>query len=340
MVSQAVTPARLDRARLPRRTEHRLVAGVAGGIADRLNAPVAFVRFFILVATIWSPFVFAAYGAAALVLPAGGRNQPDWDNLVGAGRLALVLAAPWLALWSPLAINEPIDGSAGWVVAAVGLLAVGAVAMFSADYRREGGRTREEARSAVLGALPAAACGLLLAAAIVLVPDVRWERFVPLVAIAGGAALLVAGRREHVAPALLVLAVAVVVVASGARLDGGVGDVRMKPADPRGEPIVVRRAFGDVELDLRRVRNAVAPVDVEVSAGMGDVEVTVPEWARVEVDARVGRGEIDVERMAGSRDYGFDQHAGRGLPGRPGGARIEIVADVGSGTIHIERFGA
>lgn len=340
MVSQVAIPARLDRARLRRRTEHRLVAGVAGGVADRLNAPVAFVRFLILVATFWSPFVLGAYGAGALLLPAGGRDRPDWDNLVGAGRLALVFTVPWLALWSPFAINEPIDGSTGWVVASLGLLAVGAVAMFSADYRRGRGRTREEARSTVLGALPAAACGLLLAAGIVFLTDVRWERFVPLAALAGGVALVVARRREYVAPALVALAVAVVVVASGARLEGGVGAVRMKPADPGGEPIVVRRAVGDVELDLRRLRNATAPVVVEVSAGMGDVEVTVPEWARVEVDARAGRGEIDIERHGGRRDHGFDLHVGGGLPGRPGGARILVVAEVGSGTIHIERFGA
>jgi phage shock protein PspC (stress-responsive transcriptional regulator) len=38
----------VTRVRLRRRTEHRLVSGVAGGIADRLNAPVGFVRVFVV----------------------------------------------------------------------------------------------------------------------------------------------------------------------------------------------------------------------------------------------------------------------------------------------------
>jgi phage shock protein PspC (stress-responsive transcriptional regulator) len=339
MVSEAAIPARLERPRLRRRTEHRLVAGVAGGIADSLNAPVAFIRFLVAVATIWSPWVIAAYAGAALLVPARDRNRPDWDNLVGAGRVGLVFTAPWLAFPSQIVVNEPMGGSPGWYVASLGAFAVAAAVLFSADYRRGRGRSREEARATVLAALPLAASGLLLVAGLALLPDVRWERFVPLAAVAGGVALLVARRREYVAPALLALAAAAVVVASGARLEGGVGDLRLKPGDPRGEPIVVRRAAGDVELDLRRVRNSAAPVEVEASVGIGTLEVTVPRWAYVEVDAGVGRGEINaVARRGGSRQQGFDQRVQSFDPGRPGGARIRIDADVGSGAIYVWRF--
>jgi phage shock protein PspC (stress-responsive transcriptional regulator) len=339
MVSQLAIPARVERARLRRRTEHRLVAGVAGGIADSLNAPVAFVRFLIALFTIWSPWLIAAYATAALLLPARDRNRPDWDNLVGAGRLGLVYAAPLLALQSPFSINEAKGGSPGWYVASFALLAVAAAVMFSADYRRGHARTREEARATVLACLPVAACGLLLAAGIALVPDVRWERFVPLAAIAGGVALLVARRREFVAPALLALAVAAVVVASGARLDGGVGDVHLKPSDPAGEPIVVRRAAGDVELDLRRVRNSTAPVVVKASVGVGDLNVTVPTWAHLRVEAGVGRGEISAGLRGHWRRQGFDRQVAGFSYGRPGGVRIRLDAMVGAGNIYIERFG-
>jgi phage shock protein PspC (stress-responsive transcriptional regulator) len=336
MVSQVAVPARVDRARLRRRTEHRLVAGVAGGIADWLNAPVAFIRFFFVLAALGSPWMLAAYAGAALLLPARDRNRPDWDNLVGAGRVGLVFAGPWLAFTS-VVINEPIGGSAGWAIASYALLAAAAAVMFSADYRRGHARTREEARATVLASLPVAASALILLAGMELLPDVRWERFVPLGAIAGGVALFVARRREYVAPALLALAAAVVVVASGARLDGGVGDVTVKPADPGGEPIVVRRAAGDVDLDLRRVRDNGAPVEVEALVGLGDLEVTVPRWAHVYVDAGVGRGELYTLLPERSRQ-GFDQHTAGFSGGRPGGVRIRVVAEVGVGSISIHRF--
>jgi phage shock protein PspC (stress-responsive transcriptional regulator) len=309
---------------------------VAGGIADRLNAPVAFVRFVIALAAIWSPWLIAAYAGAALLLPARDRNRPDWDNLVGAGRLGLVYAAPWLALPSGVVINDAIGGSPGWSLASLGLLGVGAAVMFSADYRRGRARTPEEARATVLGSLPVAACAILLVAGIALIPDVRWERFVPLGAIAGGVALLAARRREYVAPALLALAAAAVVVASGARLDGGVGHVTVKPGHPGAEPIVVRRAAGDVKLDLRRLRNSNA-VAVEASVGLGDLDVTVPRWAYVYVDAGVGRGEIDTLLREPWRQ-GFDRRVAGFSPGRPGGVRIRVVAEVGSGSIGIHRF--
>jgi phage shock protein PspC (stress-responsive transcriptional regulator) len=339
MVSRAATPARVDRARLRRRTEHRLVAGVAGGIADSLNAPVAFIRFFLVLASLSSPWVIAAYAGAALLLPARDRNRPDWDNIVGAGRLGLVFGAPWLATPGNISINQPMGGSPGWYVASWGLLAVGAAVMFSADYRRGRARTREEARATVLAALPVACCGLLIGAGILLLPDVRWERFVPLAAIAGGAALLAGRRREFVAPALLALAAALAVVASGARLDGGAGDLRVAPDDPGGEPIVVRRAAGDVEIDLRQVSNSPTPIEVEATVGVGSLGVTLPSRAYVRVDARVGRGEISaVDRRGHSWQQGFDRRADGFDPGRPGGARIRVEAEVGSGTIHISRI--
>jgi phage shock protein PspC (stress-responsive transcriptional regulator) len=341
MVSQAAIPQRINRARLRRRTENRLVAGVAGGIADRLNAPVTFVRLFIaLAAAIWAPWTYVIYAGAALLLPAGDRDRPDWDNLVGAGRLGLVLAAPWLAS-PPLDVGEPLGGTAGWWIASYGLLAVGAAVMLSADYRRGRGRSREEARAAVLGALPVAGCVALLGAAILLFPDVRWERVAPLAAIAGGAVLLITGRREYVAPAMLALAAAVVIVASGARLDGGVGDVRVAPASPGGEPVVVRRAVGDVAIDLSRLPRSAGSVAVEASVGVGDLDITLPPGTPVDVDARVGRGSIDPWGLQrADKVQGFDQRLvamDRISAGRPGRAPVMITADVGAGSIQIRQ---
>ena len=338
MVSPAAIPQRVQRARLRRRTEHRLLAGVAGGIADRLNAPVAFVRFFIVLVFAWAPWTMAAYAGAALLIPARDRSRPDWDNLVGAGRFGLVFAGPWLAGPS-LALDEPLGGSAGWWIASWGLLAVGAAVMLSADYRRGRGRTREEARATVLAALPVAGCVLVFAAGAVLVPDVRWEHALPLAAIAGGMALLIGRRREYVAPALLALAATAVLVASEARLDGGVGDMRVVPRDPSGEPIVVRRAVGDVDIDLGSLRRDAGAAVIEATVGVGDLVVHLPPGTRVALDARVGRGAIEPWALARDSELqGFDRRlvaVDRIVAGRPRRASVRIAADVGVGTIQI-----
>ena len=339
MVIGAAVPHRVHRARLRRRTEHRLVAGVAGGIADSLNAPVAFIRFFIFLAFTWAPWTLAAYAGAALLMPASARSRPDWDNLVGAGRLGLLFAAPWLAL-PPLVVNEHFGGSVGWYVASIGLLAGAAAVMLSADYRRGHGRTPEEARATVLAALPVAGCALVLAAGAVLVPDVRWERAVPLAAIAGGVALLIGRRREYMAPALLASAAAVVVVASGARLDGGVGDMRVAPRDPSGEPIVVHRAVGDVTVDLSALRRRPGPVVLHATVGIGNLDVDLPPGTRVELDTGVGRGSIEPFVLSQDTRQGFDRRlraVERVFGGRPRRAGVRIVADVGLGSIRISQ---
>jgi phage shock protein PspC (stress-responsive transcriptional regulator) len=337
MVSRAAVP---ERARLRRRTEHRLLAGVAGGIADRLNAPVAFVRFFVFLACTWAPWALAVYAGAALLIPAGGRSRPDWDNLVGLGRLGLVFAGPWLAAPS-LDIGEALGGSVSWWIASWGLLAGGAAVMLSADYRRGRGRTREEARATVLAALPVAGCVVLLAAGMVLLPDVRWEHAVPLAALSGGLALLVVGRREYVGPALLALAAAAVFVASDARLDGGVGNMRVVPADPSGEPIVVHRAVGDVDIDLGALRRDAGTVEIEATVGVGDLDVHLPPGTQVVLDAAVGRGSIEAWGL--TRDamvQGFDRRligVDRIVGGRPRGATVRIAADVGLGSVRISQ---
>jgi phage shock protein PspC (stress-responsive transcriptional regulator) len=334
----------VTRVRLRRRTEHRLVSGVAGGIADRLNAPVGFVRGFIVLASFPAPWMLWAYAGATLVIPPSGRDRPDWDNAVGLARFGLLVGAPAVAFFGGLAINEPLGGPAGWWVASLGLSAAGALALLGADYWRGHSRTRAEARSAVMGGLPVVACGAVLAAAMLLAPNVRWERWLPIAAVVGATALLLGARRRvHglMTPAMVALALTGLVIAGDARLQGGLGDTRVTPQP--GERIVARRAIGDLALDLRRAANAGRPVTVEASVGIGTLRIGVPEGARVEVEARVGKGSLeplldsDFETL-----QGFEQRISRTyLPERrpraTGAPWIRVRADVGLGTITIGR---
>jgi phage shock protein PspC (stress-responsive transcriptional regulator) len=340
MVSEASIPRRLERPRLRRRAERRLVAGVAGGIADSLNAPVAFVRVVVGLAIAWVPWMAWVYAAAALAVPAGGRNRPDWDNLVAVGRLAVLLGVPWVLLPNDISVTESLEGSPGNWIALYGIVGAGAVALLSADYRRGRPRSPGEARSAVLAALPLAVCAALFCAGVLLVDDVRWERYVALPVVACGVAVLAAPRRrELVAPAMVALGAAALIAGSGARLEGGVGDVRVTPAGTTGEPVVARRAAGIVTVDLRRLRAGGEPISLDASVGHGNLHVAVPNDSAVVLDAHVGAGRVVAYGPDGSPVQGFDMHLrrtyGRFRRDRPAGVPVRVVADVGVGEIHI-----
>ena len=87
----------LVRPALRRRTEDRLVSGVAGGLADWLNASPLFVRVVLALLFTFDPVAWA-YAGATLMLPARGHDRPGWDNLIGMGRLGLLFVAP--KLWA------------------------------------------------------------------------------------------------------------------------------------------------------------------------------------------------------------------------------------------------
>jgi Cell wall-active antibiotics response 4TMS YvqF len=240
-------------------------------------------------------------------------------------------------------LGEDAQGPIAVWIAAWGLLAAGAAVLLSADYVRGRARSAEEARASFIAALPVAACAVVIVAGIVLFPDVRWDRAVPVAAVVGGAALLLAHRREFVAPAVLALGAAAVITASGVRLDGGVGDVRLTPIDA-GEPIDATRAIGDVTIDLSRLRRSEGPITVEAQAGYGDVDVTVPTRSPLEIDARVGQGRLYSSSVETREVEGFRRDlAGYGLqltdahPGLEGAPRVKVTVRVGTGDIDIYR---
>ena len=183
-----------------------------------------------------------------------------------------------------------------------------------------------------------------LAAAVVLFPEPRWDRYLPIAVLVAGVALLagaLSGRaRPFVAPAVVATALAAVLVASNVRLEGGIGDARLTRADAADGSLVVRRAYGDVTVDLRHLRSD-RPVWLTASVGMGDLRVAVPKQVRLRVDARVGQGSID----AGLVTRGYENSSGVGrriartyVEPRAGGTpgpRVHVTADVGIGTISV-----
>ena len=331
-----------QRPALRRRTEDRLVAGVAGGIADWLNAPVGFIRLVLLLVGSRSPAVIAAYAVAALLLPPRGHNRPSWDNLIGLGRLGLLVVVPRV-VFGESDQSGFFDAPSLWIPVLI-LALVGLLIFFSADYVRSAPPTDAEARATVLAAAPLCGFVAALGAAVVLFPEPRWDRYLPVaVLVAGGGLLVGAWRgtaRPFVAPAVLAVVLVAVLVASNVRLEGGIGDASFTKTDAADGSLVVRRAYGDVTVDLRHLQSD-RPVSLVASVGMGDLRVAVPKEVRLRVDARVGKGSID----AGLVTRGYDTSTGLGrsvarsyFTPRAGGApgpRVHVTADVGMGKISV-----
>ncbi|HMJ94666.1 MAG TPA: PspC domain-containing protein, partial [Thermoleophilaceae bacterium] len=225
----------LVRPALRRRTEQRLLAGVAGGLADWLNAPVGFVRVVLLLVSGYSTIPAAIYTGAALLIPARGHNRPNWDNLIGAGRVGLLFLIPTVAFGGSVELGALFDEAPSIWIPVVALELIALAVLLSADYVRGRARTDAETRAVVLAAAPLVCFGLILAGCVVLFPGPRWERLVPVGVLLAGSALLVAtlkrDGRAFVAPAVIAVVLGAGVTAAGTRLEGGVGDASFTTAD-------------------------------------------------------------------------------------------------------------
>jgi phage shock protein PspC (stress-responsive transcriptional regulator) len=343
-VSIAVTSAG-TRTALRRRRDQRLVAGVAGGIADWLNAPALFVRGVLCVASGFTWTVLAGYAVLALVLPARGRRRPDWDNLVGLGRCAVIPIASKLVLGGDaLGLNELFDQAPGLWVPAVGVAIVGPAVLLGANFPRAALAGPAEERAAVLAAVPLVACVGAIALGMLLAPDLRWDRAVPVAALVCGCAVVLAAlrgaARPFVAPAVLAVGAAALVAAADVSLQGGIGD-RTVTATGTGaferDPHV---GIGDLKLDLAAIGRRSEPVTVRPTVGSGTLRVVLPPNEPASLDARIGRGTIvtNGDLVVGFHRHVVDRdlqayHRAKRTPAPP--ARIRIVARVGSGRIDV-----
>ena len=196
----------------------------------------------------------------------------------------------------------------------------------------------------MLAAAPVCCFAAALVAAVVLFPEPRWDRYLPVGVLVAGAALLAGawtGRaRPFVAPAVVAAALAAALVASNVRLEGGIGDARFTKAAAADGSLVVRRAYGDVTVDLRHLRSD-RPVALVASVGMGDLRVAVPKEARLRVDAHVGQGWIhsSLVNRGSDNSRGVGRTVAQTYPApRAGdlpGPRVHVTADVGVGTISV-----
>lgn len=126
-----------------------------------------------------------------------------------------------------------------------------------------------------------------------------------------------------------------VAVSSPVSFSAGVGEKVEHPLDTAALQRSYEYGVGDFELDLTGVELPEGETRVDVSLGIGELVVVVPEDATVIVDAHAGAGEVDV---AGSRDDGIGADKELTLLG-PGDLPPVLVLDaqVGFGQVEVRR---
>jgi phage shock protein PspC (stress-responsive transcriptional regulator) len=143
----------------------------------------------------------------------------------------------------------------------------------------------------------------------------------------------IGGTKVLVLPALLMGAALVCVSVIDIPLHGGIGDREWDVERVRDLDDEYELAIGSGVLDLSRLNPGSRTIpEIDVSVGIGELEIIVPEGAEVTVDVEVGAGEYDV---LGHSDDGVGLDLERTRDGDPGSDRFVINAHVGLGDLQI-----
>jgi phage shock protein PspC (stress-responsive transcriptional regulator) len=283
--------------RLRRDMEHRMLGGVAAGVARYLDIDVLFVRLAFAVLTVIGGSGALIYIAAWLLIPADDEVHP--------------LARQW-------ASRPPARRSL--VVIVIGLV-LGIIAL--GDLFRSGPWWRGPGSSVglVLGAV-----AFVLAVILVVgsgghrtaVSRLRWLLVTFVLATA----------------AIVVVAAATVFsieAASGVPLRGGIGDTQVHPTTVGQLQPQYRLAMGNLNVDLSGVAFRSGTTRVTASVGIGRLIVEVPPGPTVNVVAHSGLGDVDV---FGQNNGGLStvQSIQSGTPG----SRTHLVLDANAGVGQVQ----
>ena len=351
-------PAGAPARRLTRAEDGRWLGGVAAGLGRYFDVNPLVYRIAFAALALAGGTGILLYVAAWLVIPAEDRpesvavetlrrNRDRPWLLLGVGLLLFlaVLALSEARLWNGFGniwLAALLAGAAlvWWNVAREDDGPPAPATTGSAALASPAPRARRPSLAApVLGALLAAAgtFGLL---AVLDVYDLDVDIALAVAVAVVGAAIAAgafAGFRVGglVGVGLILLAAFAVAASSPVSLRAGVGDKLERPLDAAALESSYEYGIGDYELDLRSVDLPEGVTRVEVSLGIGELTVTVPEDVAVEVDAHAGAGEVIV---LGSADDGIGADKELTFAGAEADSPTLVLdASVGFGQITIER---
>jgi len=293
-------------ARLRRDMEHRMLGGVAAGLALYLDVDVVIVRVVIAALTLLGGVGALIYVAAWLLIPAGEEEQPLAQQWVGRrpehrSLVVIILGVVigivalsdlwWNGPWWP----RP-DGGIGLGLGAVAVVLALTLVVNSGGNRTVGSR-------------------------------LRWL-FVTLV-LASVAVVVVAAATVFSIEA-----------ASGVPLRGGIGNTQLHPTSASQLAPNYRLAMGNLTLDLSDVTFRTGTTHVTASVGFGRLLVEVPPGPTVSVVAHSGLGDVEV---FGQNNSGLSTVQTMQSTGQSAGARtasrphLVIDADAGVGQVQVVR---
>ena len=246
--------------RLERSSSDRLIAGVAGGVAEYFRVDPSFVRIAFVVVSLFGGVGVVLYAAAWLLMPENGSPSASAAFLSEPrrhGALFLVgVVAAGIVIVSLLA-NGPFWGLDRWhggprlgwfvILAVLGFLVLRAIR-------------------------PSAVAGIR-----------RFSifRFVRSLVVLGASLV-----------GLVLLSTFVAVLVTGVSLRGGIGSKAWRPTSAAQMATNYRAGIGNLTLDLRQVDFATRTVHVSASVAIGRLLVEVPPGVRVSVSAKSGIGDV------------------------------------------------
>ncbi len=299
--SPATPPPAAERRRgLRRSVDHRILGGVAAGIADYLDIDVVIIRIAFVALAVLGGSGVLLYAAGWLLIPAGDSDRavvqdfmerrPRRRSLITIvlgtviGIIALsnlFSSGPWWPHW---------DGGLGGFGFFFGLGALALAGVLLVASGRRGGS------------------------------PLRWMALTTFIAVV----------------ALTVVAVATVFsveALSGVPLRGGIGNTQWHPTSAAQVAPRYRLAIGNMRVDLSDVAFLPGTTHVTASVGIGNLVVELPTGTAVSVVAHSGLGDVQV---FGQNDGGFAtsriiQQAGTSVPATSAPA-VSVAGASGSGT--------
>ena len=329
--------------RLRRRSDERVIAGVASGLGDYFNVDPLLIRIALVASLVFGGLGLFIYGAAWLLVPDDASDQSAVERTFGGGGSLpgglVVLAGLLIVLSIVFGISWSSDGAAALALALV-VIAVGAVLL------RRGGPedagvvgpvatttavddTAVQAPAApapvvrrprrppsplgwfVLGAMLVGLGALaLFSTAWGLAVDPGLYAGVALGTI--GIGLLVGAWWGH-ARWLIVIGVLLLPFAWMASLidvpmQGAWGSHRFSPTTATEVQATYHVAGGQLILDLTRVVADGEPITIDADVAVGELRVLLPDEASLELDASVGGGVMHILGGPGQDGTGLEDH--------------------------------
>jgi phage shock protein PspC (stress-responsive transcriptional regulator) len=344
--------------RLTRRTDDKMVAGVASGLGHYFRVdPVVFRIGFVVTAFVGGAGLLA-YILAWLLIPEAGTNRSEAERVFQGERE--FRGRTWLGIALLLLGVTLLVGQVGWwdpgLIWGFALIAVGVI-LFKQDANRppptEPPPPAAETAAApikkptteepvVVAERPRSALGWLtagtaliavgLASVLVEVDLVSLEvgQFFGIALAVLGAGLVVGawwGRARLLIIAGLLLA-PVTVAASAVRVpvEGGVGERLYVPRSATEVRDEYRLGAGEMVIDFTRTDFSGQPLDVEATVVAGRLEVIVPSDVTVDVNGRIGVGEMS---LFGRRQNGAELEDDRVVQGSQGSLNLDLETSFG-----------